>query len=155
MNHEAKQRKTSGAQFIAVRGSRNRRLPGLYSRNGRFYGQLWVDKEDGTKTARKFPLLDPDDEPVTTLNAAKKAMEVLRNTRRENALPTTGHKPRLADYVETYFAKAEVGQKKPRTLASQLQALKRWKAHLGDVRIDRITQPMISTFKDKRPTRAP
>ena len=44
-----------GAQFIGVRDSRNRRVPGLYQRNGRFYAQLWVTRDDGQKTARKFP----------------------------------------------------------------------------------------------------
>ncbi len=32
-----------GAQFTPARDSRNRRVPGLYLRNGRYYGQLWVD----------------------------------------------------------------------------------------------------------------
>jgi hypothetical protein len=29
------------AQFIAARDTRNRRIPGLYIRGGRFYAQLW------------------------------------------------------------------------------------------------------------------
>ena len=31
------------AQFMPARDSRNRRVPGLYIRNGRFYCQLWVE----------------------------------------------------------------------------------------------------------------
>ena len=136
-----------GAQFMAVRDSRNRRVPGMYQRNGRFYGQLWMKIE---KTARKFPLVNADGGPVQTLNEAKEAMEVLRNDRRENALPTIGHKPSFADYVETYFAKAEVARKKPGTLENETQALKRWTEHFGSVRVDRITRPMIATFRDRR-----
>lgn len=139
-----------GAQFTGVRDSRNRRVPGLYVRNGRYYGQLWVDREDGSKTARKFPLLNADGEPVKALLDAKEAMEVLRNTRRENALPTTRHKPSLARYIETYFAKAEVFGKKPGILENERQSPKRWVAHLGEVRIDPITTPMVSSFKDQR-----
>ncbi len=138
------------AQFIGVRDSRNRRVRGIYSRNGRFYGQLWMDRNDGKKTARKFPLSTADGAPVETLNEAKEAMDVLRNARRERALPTCGHKPTLAAYVETYFGKAEIAQKKPGTLENERQALDRWIRHLGDVRIDRIATPMIASFKDKR-----
>ena len=32
------------------RDSRNRRVPGLYRRNGRFYAQLWVDRGYGNVT---------------------------------------------------------------------------------------------------------
>jgi len=40
------------AKFIPVRDSRNRRVRGLYQRNGRFYAQLWVDRGYGKKSAR-------------------------------------------------------------------------------------------------------
>ncbi len=142
--------KAHGAQFIGVRDSRNRRVRGIYTRNGRYYAQLWVSREDGTKTARKFPLLTPDGAPVTNLAEAKEAAEVLRNDRRENVLPMSGHKPKFADYVETYFAKPHVTAKKPGTLENERQALNRWKAHLGDVRIDRIEASDIAAQRDKR-----
>lgn len=35
-----------GAQFIGVRDSRNRRVPGLYQSNGCYYAQLWVTRDD-------------------------------------------------------------------------------------------------------------
>jgi hypothetical protein len=76
-------------------------VPGLYIRNGRYYAQLWVSREDGAKTARKFPLLTQDGVPVASLAEAKEAADVLRNDRREKALPTSGHKPKFADCVET------------------------------------------------------
>ena len=138
------------AQFIGVRDSRNRRVSGLYTRNGRFYAQLWVTRNDGNKTARKFPLLTPDGAPVINLAQAKEAAEVLRNDRRIDALPTTGHKPKFADYIETYFAKPTTAAKKIATLANERQALNRWKEHLGHVRIDRITASDIALFRDKR-----
>jgi len=141
--------KGHGAQFIGVYDSRNRRVSGLYTRNGRYYVQLWVTREDGKKTARKFPLTK-DDVAVTNLNEAREAADVLRNDRREKRLPTSGHKPEFADYVETYFGKPTVAAKKESTLASERQALKRWKAHLGKVRINRIEAGDISAFRDKR-----
>ena len=142
--------KAHGAQFIGVRDSRNRRVPGLYVRNGRYYAQLWVSREDGAKTARKFPLLTPDGVPVANLAEAKEAADVLRNDRRENVLPTSGHKPKFADYIETYFAKPNVTAKKTSTLQNERQALNRWKAHLGDARIDRIEASDIAALRDKR-----
>src|SRR5437867_12955470 len=54
------------AQFISARDSRNRRIPGLYIRGGRFYAQLWVDLGNGKKAARRFPLRDGDNQPVRT-----------------------------------------------------------------------------------------
>ena len=46
------------AKFISVRDSRNRRVRGLYQRNGHYYAQLWVDRGYGRKSARK-PALQP------------------------------------------------------------------------------------------------
>ena len=139
-----------GAQFIGVRDSRNRRVPGLYVRNGRYYAQLWVSREDGAKTARKFPLLTRDGLPVANLAEAKEGADVLRNDRRDNVLPTSGHKPKFADYVDTYFAKPNVSAKKTGTLQNERQALNRWKSHLGDMRIDRIEARDIAVLRDKR-----
>ena len=98
-------------QFTAVRDSRNRRVPGLYVRNGRYYGQLWVDRGNGKKTARRFPLLNDSGKPASTLAEAKQAFEIKRHERRENTLPTGGSKPLFANYCETYFAKAKVQRK--------------------------------------------
>ena len=139
-----------GAQFTAVRDSRNRRIAGIYIRNGRYYAQLWVDRHDGQKTARKFPLHTADAAPVANLVQAKEAADVLRNDRREKNLPTSGHKPKFADYIETYFAKPVTAAKKPDTLKLERWALNRWKDHLGDVRIDRIDASAISALRDKR-----
>jgi hypothetical protein len=55
--HQFQQKNFIGAQFIGIRDSRNRRVPGIYQRNGHFYAQLWVTREDARKTARRFPLL--------------------------------------------------------------------------------------------------
>lgn len=142
--------KAHGAQFTGVRDSRNRRVPGLYIRKGRYYAQLWVTREDGAKTARKFPLLTRDGLSAPNLAEAKEAADVLRNDRRENLLPTSGHKPKFADYVDTYFAKPNVVAKKPGTLQNERQGLKRWKAHFGDGRIDRIDASDIAALRDKR-----
>ncbi len=135
---------------MPVRDSRNRRVPGLYSRNRRYYAQLWADRGDGKKTARRFPLLNDDKTPVRNLQEAKDALEVLRNERRTNALPTAGRKPTFSDYSECYFAKAAVQKKRAGTLENERQAIARWNSRLGHVRIDRIETSMIAGFMDAR-----
>jgi integrase len=138
------------AQFIPARDSRNRRVPGLYVRSGRYYAQLWVDLGNGKKAPRRFPLRDGDNQPLRTLAAAKEALEIKRHERRENQLPSAGHKPLFSDYCATYFEKAKVQRKRPGTIANERQSLARWCDHLGHVRIDRIATPIIAGYVDKR-----
>jgi integrase len=138
------------ANFTAVRDSRNRRVPGLYQRNGRYYCQLWVDLGNGRKAARRFPLLNEEGAPATNLNEAKEALEVKRHERREKALPTLGRKPLFHDYCATYFEKATVLRKRAGTLENERQAIARWLAHLGHIRIDKISTPKVAAFVDKR-----
>jgi integrase len=138
------------AQFIPARDSRNRRVPGLYVRGGRYYAQLWVDVGNGKKAPRRFPLKDGDNQPVRTLGLAREALEIKRHERREDQLPTIGRKPAFADYCVTYFEKAKVQRKRPGTIANERQAIARWCDHLGHVRIDQIATPIIAAYIDKR-----
>jgi integrase len=137
-------------QFIPARDSRNRRVPGLYIRNGRFYCQLWIDRGDGRKSARRFPLFTSENLPARTLNEAKEALEVKRNDRREDKLPTPGRKPNFIDYSEIYLSKARVQRKRPGTVENERQAIARWRSHLGHVRIDKIATPIVASFVEKR-----
>jgi integrase len=138
------------AQFIAARDTRNRRIPGLYIRGGRYYAQLWVDLGNGKKAARRFPLRDGDSQPVRTVSAAREALEIKRHERRQNHLPSPGRKPLFADYVVAYFEKAKVQRKRPGTLENERQAIERWRDYLGHVRIDQIATPAITAYLDKR-----
>ena len=137
-------------KFTAVRDSRNRRVPSLYQRNGRFYCQLWLDRGDGRKAPRRFLLTTGENLPTRNLQEAKEALERKRQDRRENALPMPSRKPHFAVYCATYLNKATVLRKRPGTVENEQQAVARWRGHLGHVRIDRITTPMISAFVDKR-----
>src|SRR5438132_5798759 len=137
-------------QFTPARDSRNRRVRGLYVRNGRYYCQLWVDLGNGRKGARRFPLVDGDNQPVRSLAAAREALEIKRHERRENKLSSTGRKPLFADYCELYFEKGKVQRKRPGTVENERQAIARWRDFLGHVRIDRIATPAISAYIDKR-----
>jgi integrase len=137
-------------QFIPATDSRNRRVPGLYTRNGRYYALLWAETGNGKKAPRRMPLFDADQQPVRTLTAAKQALEIKRHERRENKLPTAGRKPSLADYCAVYFQKATVQRKRIGTINNERQALGRWCDNIGHVRIDQITPTLISGIVDKR-----
>ena len=137
-------------EFTPARDSRNRRVPGLYLRNDRYYGQLWVELPNGKKGPRRFPLLDSDNEPVRTLTAAKEALEIKRHERRERVLPAIGRKPLFRDYVETYFGKARVQRKRAGTLENEAQSIARWRDHLGHLRVDRIATSTVTAYVDKR-----
>jgi len=136
-------------QFTAARDSRNRKVKGLLVRNGRFYAQLWVDRGDGKKTARKFPLRMEDGGAVVTLTAAQGALDDLRQSRKLDKLPAPGRKPSLADYIDRYFAKPTIQQKRPNTLEAEKVCLDAWKKELGSLRVDQVRTPQISAFLDK------
>jgi integrase len=136
-------------QFMQVRDSRKRRVSGIYTRNGRYYGLLWADRGDGKKTSRRFPLLK-DNDPVRSLVEAKEALEILKNNRRHNALPQAGRKPAFEVFATEYLAMASTLQKRTGTQENEKQAIGRWIAHLGAVRIDLIATPIIKTFIESR-----
>ncbi|MBA3831050.1 MAG: site-specific integrase [Chthoniobacterales bacterium] len=138
------------AKFIPVCDSRNRRVPGLHQRNGRFYAQLWVERGDGRKTARRFALFNGDGLAVKNLAEAKEAVEIKRSERRQNALPSLGRKPTFDDYCDTYFANKIIQRKRPATLLSERMALARWREHFGQVRVDRITPALIGSHTERR-----
>jgi integrase len=77
-------------------------------------------------------------------------MEVKRHERREDSLPVLGRKPIFSDYCDTYFEKATVQRKRAGTVENERQAIARWRSHIGHLRVDKITAPILSSFLDKR-----
>lgn len=129
--------KTSHAvQFIAVRDSRNRRISGLYTRNGRFNGLLWAAGAGDKKIPRRFPLNDPAGVACTNLAQAKDAFDLLRGARQEAALPMAGRKPGFSSWSDQYLLRASTLAKKTGTVQNETQALARWKSHLGSTMVD-------------------
>lgn len=71
-----------GAQFIAARDSRNRKIPGLQIRNGKYYGYLWTETEAGKRTPRRFSLTNEGNGlPCPNIADAKTALEIFRGDR--------------------------------------------------------------------------
>src|SRR6476661_583400 len=146
------QRETSNhqPQFMPAVDSRNRRVRGLCTRNGRYYAQLWIDLGNGQKSARRFPLQDEREQPIRSLSEAKDALVSLLESRKHNALPQRGQRPTFANFAAQYLRMASTRQKRERTQEKEAGALEMWAAQLGHIRVDRITTPMIKDFVEER-----
>jgi integrase len=142
---------THYASFTTVRDKNKRKIAGLYLRNDRFYSQLWVtDPDTLKKSARKFPLLTPEGTPCRTVTEARESQERLRVKRQEETLPLAGRKPSFRTWADEYLALTQTLAKKAGTLENEKQSIERWKAHFDCPRVDKITTPLISAFKEKR-----
>ena len=124
--------------------SRKRKVPGLWIRNGRYYAQLRIDLGNGRTAPRRIALA------AETLDQAKAALEKTRTEKRAGTLPTPGHRPKFDDFAAEYFASATFAQKKKSTQGIERQALHRWISHLGGIRLDKITAPMIHAYREQR-----
>jgi integrase len=140
LEHRAKHR----SRFNSVKDSRNRKVRGLWRRGEKLYMQTRVA---GEKSARKIPL------DSTGLEAARAEMADIRKKNRGEGLPNTGLRPFFADYARKYLEfqrTARDSGKKPRTIAREDHSLVHWIAAIGNVRLDKITKPMITGFVKTR-----
>lgn len=132
--------------FQAVFDSRKRKVPGLWLRGSRYYAQLRIDLGNGRTAPRRIALT------AANLDEAKAALESTRTARRSGTLPTTGFRPKFEDFAREYLAGPMLAQKKIGTQNNERQSIDRWIAHLGGIRLDKITAPMIHSFREKRLT---
>ncbi len=133
-----------GQSFQPVFDSRKRKIPGLWRRGNRYYAQLRVDLGNGQTAPRRLPL------NAINLDEAKGELERKRTERRDGKLPRTGFRPKFEDFASEYLASSILTQKKDRTQTSERQAIKRWIRHLGGVPLDKISVPIIHSFREKR-----
>ena len=132
------------ATFEAVHDSRKRKITGLWQRGSRYYAQLRVDTGDGRTAPRRVALT------AATLDEAKAELERTRTQRNDGRLPRTGFRPKFDDFAHEYLAGSTLAQKKTSTQGIERQAIRRWITHLGGVRIDKITAPMIHSYRERR-----
>ena len=130
--------------FQAVFDTRKRKVPGLWLRGLRYYAQLRVDLGNGRTAPRRIAL------EAENLDQAKAALERTRTARNDDKLPSRGHRPKFDDFAAEYFASATFAQKKLSTQLIERQALNRWISHLGGIRLDKITAPMIHSYREQR-----
>jgi len=140
VKHQVKHR----YRFTIVKDSRNRKVRGLWRRGEKLYMQTRVS---GERSARKIPLKS------TTLETARAEMADIKRQKRVEGLPDTGLRPLFADYAQAYLrfhSTARDSGKKPRTIAREGHSLVHWIAAIGNVRLDKITKPMITrTIKSR------
>src|SRR5262245_62003304 len=86
--------------FTAVHDKRNRRVRGLWERNGRFYAQLRYPEH---RSPRRVPLV------ATTLAEAKAEYAELMRNRRLGDVPAPGRKPLFRDVAEEYISFLRTG----------------------------------------------
>src|SRR6266567_642090 len=131
-------------RFSIVKDSRNRKVRGLWKRGERLYMQTRVS---GERSARKIPLKS------TTLEAARAEMADIKKQKRMEGLPDTGLRPLFADYARNYLKfqrTARDSGKKARTIDREGHSLVHWIAAIGNVRLDKITKPMITSVVKSR-----
>jgi integrase len=109
-----------------------------------------VNRGDGKKVVRRFPLSDANGEPIRALTPAKDALDLLKAKRIEEKLPKAGRKPLFATFAAEYLGMASTRAKKAGTLENETQAIARWTAHLGGFRLDAIKTPIIKSYAELR-----
>lgn len=131
-------------RFTIAKDYRNRKVRGLWKRGEKFYMQTRVS---GERSARRIPLKS------TAIEEARAEMADIKKQNRSEGLPHTGLRPLFSDYADKYIefhrAASDSG-KKVRTIDREEHSLVRWKAAIGNVRLDKITKPMIAGFIKSR-----
>jgi integrase len=131
-------------RFTIVKDSRNRKVRGLWRRGKKLYMQTRVA---GERSARRIPL------KASSLEAAREEMADLKKKKRIEGLPSTGLRPLFSDYADKYLAfhrSASDSGKKTRTIDREAHSLVHWREAIGNVRLDKITKPMITAFIKSR-----
>lgn len=131
-------------RFTIVKDSRKRKVRGLWRRGEKLYMQTRVS---GERSARRIPL------KATTLEAARDEMADLKKQKRVEGLPDTGLRPLFSDYADKYLEfhrTASDSGKKTRTIDREEHSLVHWKTAIGNVRLDKITSPMITSVVKSR-----
>lgn len=130
--------------FRAVFDTRKRKLRGIVSRNGRFYAQMRVSLPNGKSKAIRVPLR------ATRLDEVVAEAEKARTERRSGVSQLPKWRPQFAELAESYKESAAFMSKKEGTRQNEIQALNRWIAHLGKLRVDWIEEPSLTMFRDHR-----
>jgi len=127
-------------RFEAVLDSRKRKVRGLWRRGDCYYAQLRVDLGNGRTAPRRLSL------EANTLEEAKAALRTKQTQKHEHKLCAPGYRPKFEECADNYLASQALARKKTSTQRSERQAIARWKKHIGGIRIDKISAPMIHSY---------
>lgn len=119
----------------------NRRVRGLWLRNGTYYCNATVkDPSSGIKKKRRICL-----KGASNLPAAKEQMVLLKINLRENGTVTGSKGMTLKEYIPHYLKHAK---KEPKTLQNEKSFLKQWESYLGsNTRVTEITATQIIAYR--------
>jgi integrase len=134
----------NAARFVAVRDSRKRKIRGLVRRGEKFYAQMRILGANSKSRPVRIPL------EATSLADAQKELEKKRTENRKGEMHLPGHRPKFETLVADYLRSAQFLGKKLGTRENEIQALNRWIAHLGGIRVDWIKPARMSDFRDRR-----
>lgn len=145
--------KDHAGRFHAVTDSRNRKVRGMVTRNGRYYAQMRVTLPDGKTRALRIPL------EATRLDHAIVEAEGKRTEKHKGDIKLPGVRPSLSKLVEQYL-ESNIGTRRNRgmgylskrksTRDHEKQSLQRLIEHIGAKRIDRIEEKDLVAFVNKR-----
>jgi len=113
-------------------------------RNGRYYAQLtFEDSHTGQKQVRRVPL-----EKATTAAQARDLLLEMQVQRRKGRLPILRQTPKFTDYATQYLEHHKLAKdtKRASTMETESYAINQWKAHLGNVRLNKINRTHIDRF---------
>ena len=127
-----------------MRDSRKRKIRGLVRRGKRFYAQMRISGANGKSRPARIPL------EATSLLDAQKELEKRRTENRQGEMHLPGRRPSFEMLVADYQRSAQFLGKKLGTRENEIQALNRWIAHLGGVRVDWIKADRITDFRNRR-----
>src|SRR5438309_6937079 len=131
-------------RFEAVLDSRKRKVRGLWRRGDCYYAQLRIDLGNGRTAPRRLSL------EANTLEEAKAALRKKQTQKHEHKLCAPGFRPKFEECADNYLASQTFARKKLGTQENERQAIARWKAHVGGIRIDKVNGPMIHGYREKR-----
>jgi hypothetical protein len=124
--------------------SRKEKIRGLWKRGHKYYAQLRMEVADGQTRPKMIPL------QAATLDQARAELEKTRTHNREGKLPSPGHRPLFSAFADEYLKSPIHGQKKQSTRDGERVILEYWKKHLGGVRLDKITDVIVKSYREKR-----
>ena len=143
-NEAGKNRKNHTARFVPVFDTSKRKIKGLVQRGTKYYAQMRIATPDGHTRPVRIPL------EATRLDDAKAEAEAKRTENRKGKMHLPGLRPKFKDLVEKYRKSAQFIGKKQGTRENETQALNRWLADLGAVRVDWIKTERMVSFRDAR-----
>ena len=141
-------RQHATATYQKVQDERKRPIRGLWVRNQRYYAQMTVeDPTTGKKQVRRVHL-----EGASTPAQARVKFEELLVSRRKGSLTTLKRTPTFSEFADKYleFYRQAKDAKRASTIETEGYAIDRWKAHLGNLRLNQIKRVHVDSFIAKR-----